>query len=128
MNNDFLAECESKATGAKFSPAAYYDPDGDCIELFLSPESFKAERLDKWVTVYRGRDSNEIVGSLIKNIRELFDRFPGLQIDLVGRRVRVSHILRAPAWATGDEVVRRVYKDILSKVDEADVVADLQCA
>lgn len=48
-----------------FRPMSTYDPDGDCFEFFVSDEPFRAERLDKWVTVYYGRVSKDVVGSLI---------------------------------------------------------------
>ena len=30
----------------KFTPAATYDPDGDCIEFLAKPDLFYAERVD----------------------------------------------------------------------------------
>lgn len=127
MNQDFLAKLIEEAGGNEFSPTAYYDADGDCIEFFLSNEEFRAERLDRWVTVYRGRQSGEIVGSLIKNIkRELFVKFPGISLDVVSHRVHIKHILRAPAWSTDDELVHKVYREVLARVDTTpDLEAEL---
>jgi hypothetical protein len=120
MNQDFLAKLSEQAGGTEFSPTAYYDADGDCIEFFLSPEEFRAERLDRWVTVYRGRESGQIVGSLIKNIkRELFVKFPGIDIDVIGERVHIKHLLRAPAYSTGDQTVQKIYRDMLDRVETA---------
>src|SRR5437016_1637070 len=51
-----------------FEPMATYDPDGDCIEFLASNESFRRERLDSLVTVYIGRESNEVIGSFIKGV------------------------------------------------------------
>ena len=108
-----------------FNPSAEYDPDGDCLEFFISDEPFWADRLDKWVTVYHGRDSNDIVGSLIKNVRELISTFPGIDIDIEGGRIQLSHILRAPAYSSGDEVKRQVYKAVIRMADDSRVDAEL---
>ena len=40
-----------------FEAHAIYNPDGDCIEFFISNESFIAERVDDLVSVYYGRTS-----------------------------------------------------------------------
>lgn len=63
-----------------FRPMAYYDPDGDCIEVFFSNDHFVGKRLDKWVTVYINPEKNEIIGSLIKDVSKLMRQFPGLAI------------------------------------------------
>ena len=111
-----------------FKPFAHYDPDGDCIEFFVSPESFVAERVDTWVTVYHGEHSNEVIGSLIKGVSKLLEQFPGLVIDIECGRVRIAHILRARAWASGDELVRKSYKKIIQVADAESIIAELQCA
>lgn len=100
----------------RFKPSAYYDPDGDCVEFFASNEDFKAERLDRWVTVYFGAESGEVVGSMIKDIRVLFREHPGLNIEIEeDGKVCLSHLLRATAWKAGDPVVQRTYKVLISK-------------
>lgn len=110
-----------------FRASAYYDPSGDCIEFFLSNEPFEAKRLDKWVTVYFGLATGEVVGSLIKDVHCLLAKYPGLNIEIDGGKVKIAHMLRAPAWSTGDDVARKTYKDIIDRVDSVDhLTADLQ--
>lgn len=48
-----------------FSPVAYYDRDGDCIEFLASDDSFRAERVDDRLTVYYSRETGEVIGSLL---------------------------------------------------------------
>jgi hypothetical protein len=111
-----------------FEPAACYDPDGDCLEFHCSEEPFTAERLDKWVTVYRGRESNEVVGSLIKNIRQLLSAFPGLRIDIESGPVKLEHMLIAPWYANGDRIAHGVYREVVERVKSAELSADLEAA
>ncbi len=85
-----------------FAPMAHYDPDGDCIEFLMSNESYRAERLDSLVTVYIGRRSNEVVGSLIKDVskyvREALDRFPGFKIEIHDGRIKLEHLFTLRLW------------------------------
>lgn len=127
-SNDWFAEAVMTDFAdrlGEFEPAAFYDPDGDCIEFLASPEPYKRHRLDKWVTVYQGRDSNDIVGSLIKNVRELLKKYPGLDIEVRGGRVYLAHIFRAPAWSEGDPVKRSTYRALIAKLDSLNLTADL---
>jgi hypothetical protein len=112
----------------RFEPFASYDRDGDCIEFFVADEACYAERLDKWVTIYIGRESNEIVGSLIKNVRELLSMYPGFDIEIHGGRVCIVHVLRASAWRSGDPVKRETYRKVMEQAERSKVEADLVLA
>jgi hypothetical protein len=110
-----------------FSPCAYYDRDGDFIESFVRDEGFKGQRLDKWVTVYIGRESGEIVGSCVKDVRKLMALYPGLDIEIEeGDEVALSYILRAPAWSEGDPVKLKTYRALIRKAEEANLRAVLE--
>lgn len=109
----------------EFEPSARYDPDGDCLEFFFTGEEFKGKRLDRWVTVYYGRDTSEIVGACIKDWRKLLVEFPGLDIDIHDNKVLVSLALRAPAWRANDAVVQRTYKVVIQKAEDANLEAEL---
>lgn len=110
-----------------FKPSAYYDVDGDCIEFVATNEAYKAERLDKWVTVFRGRHTGEIVGSLIKNVRELLSLNPGLAIEIRSGPVRLAHLLLAPKFTATTEMAVRTYRQIIEQAEISKVEADLQC-
>ena len=130
MNPDDFANNVIERFGVpeEFTPTVYYDHDGDCIELFVSDEPFRGKRLDKWVTVYFGRDCNDVVGSLIKNVREILTEFPGMDIDIHGRSILLSHMLRGPAYAASDEVQKKTYRSLLEKLDRANLAAELELA
>lgn len=121
-----LASHYAADAATEFAPCANYDPDGDCIEFFASNEDFDGQRLDDWVTVYRGIHSGEIVGSQIKSVRKLLARYPGLEIEVEDGQVRLSHILRAPAFSEGDAVKLRQYQLLIGKV--ADLKVELPAA
>lgn len=113
----------------EFEPAAYYDPDGDCIEFLFSNEPFFARRLDGWVTVYHSESSDEIVGGLIKGVeKNLLKRFPGLRIDIKGNTAIIGLLLRAPAYETGDPVKQKTYQAMIEKADAHHTRAELQPA
>jgi hypothetical protein len=129
MNSeDFVKMLTEKHPAGPFQPAAMYDKDGDCLEFIASNEAFKGERIDKWVTVYRSRHTGMIVGSLIKNVKELLDRNPGLRIEIQSGPVRLSHFLQAPKFSATSKVVVRTYQEIIDKAAESAVEANLQCA
>ena len=69
-----------------FRPVVYYNRDGDCLEIFLSPESFVGEPIEQvavgpdgrlmggyagGLTVYRGRESGAVVGLCVQGIGRL---------------------------------------------------------
>jgi hypothetical protein len=124
--NPFLENIwNARAPDAGFTPGLHYDQDGDCLEFLVSNEAFVAERLDKWVTVYRGRESGQVIGSLIKNVRELLQRNPGLRIEVESGPVRLSHFLQAPKFSATSEPVVRMYQQIIQKAEDARLSAEL---
>lgn len=132
MNAEEFADMVRNAAPMRsgpYTPSSHYDPDGDCIEFFINDEPFVGERLDRWVTVYLDRRNREIVGSLIKGVHKLLERYPGMNIiDIKAGRVHLSHILRAPAWSSEDEVTVRMYKRLIDKADEYEMTAELAVA
>jgi hypothetical protein len=99
-NDEFAARVMELAGGvAEFSPTAYYDPDGDCIEFLAGPDNFHAERVDDLVTVYHSEETGEIVGSLLKGVtplcKKLLERLPVFRIEIEHGRVKLVHIFLA---------------------------------
>ncbi len=103
-NDEFAARVmELAAPVAPFSPTAYYDPDGDCIEFLARPDNFHAERVDDLVTVYHSEETGEIIGSLLKGVtplcQKLLERLPGFKIEIEHGKVKLVHIFLAQLWA-----------------------------
>ena len=117
-----IASCGEAPT----SPAAYYDPHGDCVRFFLSNESYKAERVDDLLTVFYGRESGEIVGSLIKGVDSLMESVsahaPGFKLEVEDGRVRLEHLITAGMWSRGgEEIIVKKYKRVRDFAEKVEV-------
>ncbi len=119
----------------EFHPNAIYSRQGDCIEFLISNESFRAERLDHLVTVYYGRESRDVVGSLIKGvssfIAEMIQRNPGFRIDIEGGRVKLSHLFTARIWKSEvdpEGTKTLVYLRQAAETEDVQVELDMACA
>lgn len=116
----------------QFTPMASYDPDGDCIEFLFSDESFRAERFDCLVTVYYGRESGEIVGSLIKGvktfIKDVLRHAPGFKIEIHDGKIKIAHLFTAKLWRFTDGpkgTELRVYQTLRDAAEQRGTEADI---
>jgi hypothetical protein len=119
----------------KFSPTAYYDPDGDCIEFLASPENFYAERVDGLVTVYHSQETDEIIGSLLKGVtplcKNLLERLPGFKIEIQHGKVKLVHIFLAKLWASevnADKLATLTYQKLIDVAGKTGVEVELKQA
>jgi len=115
----------------QFVPTAYYDRDGDCIELVTRPDPFRAERVDDLVTVYYSQESGEVVGSLIKGVSKFCDemlrKMPGFKIEIQDGRVRLVHIFRARLWSIQrgpDDLETLVYRKLIQVAERSGIDVD----
>jgi hypothetical protein len=112
-----------------FKPEAYYDADGDCIEFIISGDDFYAERIDELVTVYYSRDSNQIIGTLIKGVtaflKAVEQKLPGLCVEVKDGPVRLEHLFLAKKWTTGDRVTTIKYEKLIEIAEQHDAKAVL---
>ena len=133
-NQDYAAEVMKLAqppSGEPFRPVVQYESAGDCLEFFLRPDAFRAERLDDLVTVYYSQEKGDIVGSLLKGIsrhcKQILTQFPGFGIEIRSGRVKLVHIFRAKLWTTtgGPETVEaRVYSLLVEAAEKSAVEAE----
>jgi hypothetical protein len=71
---------EAEKSGPPVYPNAFYNPDGDMLEVRLSSKARFGRRIDNLLTVYYADDNeNEIVGYDIKSLSRLM---PRLERDL----------------------------------------------
>ncbi len=116
---------------APFETQVVHDVDGDCIEFLSSDEDFWAERIDSLVTVYYGRESGEIIGSLIKGVRSIVQqtsvKLPGFRIEIEDGPVRLEHFFSAKMWsdASPDVANVRKYRKLREVADRANAKVDL---
>jgi hypothetical protein len=110
-------------------PSVFYNEDGDCIEFLIAHESHYAERVDKLLTVFYGRESGEIVGSLIKGVKrfiaETVNTAPGFAIDVRDGRIRLRHLFTAGMWKEGNLVKARCYQKLRDAAEAMPDGADL---
>ena len=107
-------------------PRAYYDQDGDCIELLFRNESYYARRVDELITVYCERGSNEPVGALIKGVRAFIDEFlqasPGFRAEYNNRDLSVEYLLTAGMWQkTEEDESISLYLELRNLADKANL-------
>lgn len=110
-------------------PHADYIPDGDCVEFFISNESYYAERVDDLLTVYYGQESGTVSGAMLKSIHRFVKQFaetsPGFRIDVSDGPVRLSLLFTAGMWRQGDLVLGRHYRKIRDTAEEHRVEVDI---
>ena len=71
--DEVMHSLEARPQEAAFRPCAWYNPDGDAWEIYLTPEPHVAERVDPLFTVLvADADRNRVVGVVIKNIKKHF--------------------------------------------------------
>jgi hypothetical protein len=131
-SSDFADLVLSKVDrGREFAVQVEYDPDGDCIEFLVSDEDFYAERIDALVTVYYGRESGQIIGSLVKGVsklvKSLLERYPGFRIDIQDGRIRLEHLFTAKLWSECEQnnVAVVAYRKLRDVAEKADASAEL---
>jgi hypothetical protein len=114
----------------EFRPTATYDPDGDCIEFLFQADDYHAERIDDVVTVYYGRTSGELIGSVIKNLSELKRKHPAaFAISVQDGQVRLRHLFVAAAAMVGELEISSahllVYRKLIQVAEETNATAQL---
>jgi len=129
MSNEEFAEyvLNLARNAPPFEPMATYNPDGDCIEFLVAPDSFYAERVDDLVTVYYSQDTDEIIGSLIKGVSRVCRQWPGLKIEIQDGPVKLEHIFRTRLWTSNppDEMKTLIYRKLIAMAEQNEAKAEL---
>ena len=132
MNNQFadwiLKHDDVGAAQASF-PFIYEDADGDRVEFFLCADDYVAERIDSRLTVYRHRESGELVGGSIKGIRSLFERlcreFPGFAFNIRDGKIDLKVVFSAVQLQEHDEVLSMHYRTLFETLALHGVTTDV---
>lgn len=97
-------------------PMFHVDEHGDCFELLLSAEPYNGERTDGRVTIYRGIESNQMVGVLVKGLKtwiaRVLDNFPGINLDLQDHAVQLELLFQIEQYQTKDPNLQLQYKTL----------------
>lgn len=101
-------------------PLVYEDEDGDRVEFLISGEERISERVDGRLTVYRGRESGEIVGGSIKGLNQLRKRllseFSGFAFCVQDGRVELTMIVAAALLKQTDAVLSMHYRQVFDAI------------
>lgn len=101
-------------------PMVFDDHDGDRVEFFLTDEDRIAERVDARLTIYRGRETGEIVGGAIKGLRNLHQRlsveFDAFAFFIKEGRINLSFIFAAEMLKQSNEVLAMHYQSVFEKL------------
>jgi len=112
----------------QFSPYATYDADGDCVRFFISPDPYYAERIDNLVTVYRSVETDEIIGSLIKDVSRICEKSAEFAIEIVDGKIRLKHIFQAKIQASsGGSMEVRVYEKLAELSQQSNLADEELC-
>jgi hypothetical protein len=132
MHDAFMANLlgmvpTTPATGAR----AFFNEDGDCIEILTANESYYGERIDDLLTVFYGRESGKVVGGVIKGakafVRKTLDCAPGFAAEFCGGNVRVEYLLTAAMWAKGkDKMAIELYMQLRDIADKDHLSVPMQ--
>jgi len=126
-NEEFAKEIMKLANETpSHGPIAYYDQDGDCIEFLSTPGNFYAERIDDLITVYYDEKTDEIIGSLVKDVSQFIKKNPRFAILVESGRVRLAHLFIAGLGSQTQEpndIVIQTYKKLLEQAEETSVEA-----
>jgi hypothetical protein len=118
------------ATANPQFPQAMYDPDGDCLEFVITSENYRGKRLDSLVTVYIGEDTGEVVGVVIKGVKQrltraIREKVPGFAVEIRGGKVRLEALFQVLYWTESSSgMERRVYDRIVAAAEKGNVELD----
>ena len=134
LNDAFAQRVLSLASPEPWSgPKAFFNSDGDCIELLLSNDSYRARRLDSLVTVYENRENGELVGAIVKGVRgfisDIVKRFPGFKIEIRDGKVKLEYLFAAGLWkddVSEDLMLVKTYQKLRDAAERAALEVELQ--
>ena len=98
-------------------PMFNVDQDGDCLEVILTAEPYNGERVDGRITIYRGIDTGEVVGLLVKGlstwINRVLENYPGMMLDLKDSgRFQLELFFAIEQYQSGDPKLAMCYRNL----------------
>jgi len=115
-----------------FKPAVTYIPEGDCLECVFSAEDYRAERIDGRITIYRGRETGQVVGAVIKGFRRLLTHITkncvGFTTVVHSKSAKLEYLLLAHVFCQARVTatpIRKTYRQLLDKAEEAAIQVPL---
>jgi len=114
-----------------FKPMASYNADDDSLEILISDENYVTRRSedDRFVTVYLGRDTGDVIGLLINHVRRFIkdgniDHEPTVRVEIRKGKLKVVHLIRA----LRDQSIRQktMFGVLIKQIEEVAEEEDLE--
>ena len=86
-------------TPAPFAPRAWYNREGDTLEVVIAPDEEVEERVDDLVTVLRSAATNKIIGLTIKKLGAFLKEHQNLSFVFRSPELTFSALFTAVAVA-----------------------------
>lgn len=117
----------------RFEPFASYNPDGDCIHFFISDRKYYGKRVDDFLTLYLDMKTDEIVGSVIKNVRclckMLSEGCRSISFIVENDKVQLQHLFQRQAEELDDSTEAGVYRRLAEIAEKNQIKpVNLLCA
>lgn len=104
----------------RFRPRPHYDADSDTLTLFVAPDEARRERVDRFLTIYRARDTNAVVGCHVKDVRHvLLKNLKAMHLGIEAKDITLSLLLHTVPLATDGSVASRRYLEVLAPLSRA---------
>jgi hypothetical protein len=95
----------------EFRPSAFYNRDGDTLEVYLRREPYVVERISSMISAFVSEsDPNQIVGLAIKNIAKHFGEDPNLRFLFQAGRATIRLLVMGTMVQQDWQYVRRGIK------------------
>jgi hypothetical protein len=121
-----LLEKEFDSVAKREFPLLHVDEEADCFEVFLTDEAYYGERVDGRVTIYRGQESGELVGILLKGaknwVARILSEFNPLRYEIVDGKIKLGLLFIAAQSSEENSPYHMTYREIAQKAWQVTMV------
>jgi hypothetical protein len=119
----------AQASGDAFRPMVLYNQDDDSLEVLISDENYRSEKIESFV-VYVGRESGDVTGVLIRHVSRLAKDIqndpPDIRLVIHDGKIKVSRLFKAIRESKKQLVVLiNLMKQLEEAVEQYDLEANI---
>ncbi len=129
---DAFEELERDAKGVGEPPFAWFNPDGDTLEVYFEAGPRLAERVDDLISVFvSAEDESRVVGLAIKNITKHFGASGIKGAFLAPGKAKLAALIAGAHFALGYRLERTMgarpvehltrYRDLIRRVGDREI-------
>jgi hypothetical protein len=82
----------------------YQDLEGDFVEFFEERDAYYAEYVDRRLTVYRSRNTHNVIGAKLSQVSELLENAPGIRLEVRDDAVSLEVLFKASCWTAETKI------------------------